>query len=127
MAAVDWSEAAPAPPAGALVERFSESEHVDLVAATRRFLSGRPDAFQQVVLYTTRPLNPVPGTLAFEINVKNDVLGIGLEAMDQSRAWGSAGTLESVVYMDSVDTYADADGFEFLAHEVGHRWLAGSM
>jgi hypothetical protein len=122
--AVDWSESAPAPSAGALVERFSESEHVDLVAATRRFLSGRADVFQQVVLYTTRPLNPVPGTLAFEINVRNDVLGIGVETMDHSRAWGSAGALESVVYMDSVDTYADADGFEFLAHEVGHRWLA---
>jgi hypothetical protein len=106
------------------VERFSESEHVDLVAATRRFLSGRPDVFQQVVVYTTRPLNPVPGTLAFEVNVRNDVLGIGLETMDHSRAWGSAGALESVVYMDSVDTYADTDGFEFLAHEVGHRWLA---
>ena len=124
VAAVDWSEAAPAPSAGALVERFSESEHVDLVAATRRFLSGWPDVFQQVVVYTTRPLNPVPGTLAFEINVRNDVLGIGLETMDHSRAWGSAGALESVVYMDSVDTYADTDGFEILAHEVGHRWLA---
>jgi hypothetical protein len=124
MAAVDWSEAAPAPAAAALVERFSESEHADLVAATRRFLAGRPDVFQQVVLYATRPLNPVPGTLAFEINVRNDVLGIGLEAMDHSRAWGSAGALESVVYMDSVDSYTDSDGFEILAHEVGHRWLA---
>lgn len=124
VAAVDWSEAVPARGAGALVERFSESERVDLVAATRRFLSGRPDVFQQVVVYATRPLNPVPSTLAFEINVRNDVLGIGLEAMDHSRAWGSAGALESVVYMDSVDTYADTDGFEILAHEVGHRWLA---
>jgi hypothetical protein len=26
--------------------------------------------------------------------------------------------------MDSADTYAEHDGFEFLAHEVGHRWLA---
>jgi hypothetical protein len=122
--ALDWSAVGPAPPPGALLERFSESEHLDLVAATRRFLSGRPDVFQQVILYTTRPLNPVPGTLAFEVNVKNDVQGIGLEAMDQSAAWGSAGALESVVYMDSADTYADVDGFEFLAHEVGHRWLA---
>lgn len=123
VAGVDWSDGAPST-AGAALERFSESEHVDLVAATRRFLAGRPDAFQQVVVYTTRPLNPVAGTLAFEINVKNDVQGIGLELMDHSRAWGSAGSLESIVYMDSVDTYADADGFEFLAHEVGHRWLA---
>jgi hypothetical protein len=26
--------------------------------------------------------------------------------------------------MDSIDTWGDVDGFEFLAHEVGHRWLA---
>jgi hypothetical protein len=107
-----------------MVERFSETEHADLVAVTRRFLEGRADVFQQVVVYTTRPLNPVPGTLAFQINIRNDVSGIGLEQMDHSRAWGSAGALESVVYMDSADTYAEHDGFEFLAHEVGHRWLA---
>jgi len=122
--AVDWSEAGARSRPGGMVERFSETEHADLVAVTRRFLANRPDVFQQVVIYTTRPLNPVPGTLAFEINVRNDVRGIGLEVMDHSRAWGSAGGLESVVYMDSADTYADADAFEFLAHEVGHRWLA---
>ena len=119
---MDWSNAAGAP--GGLVERFSESEHVDLVAITRRFLSGRPDVFQQVIVYTTRPLNPVAGTLAFEINIRNDVQGIGLEVMDHAREWGSEGALESVVYMDSADTYAETDAFEFLAHEVGHRWLA---
>ena len=123
LSAVDWS-APRAAAAGALVERFAATERIDLVAAVRRFLAARDDAFQQVVVYTTRPLNPVPGTLAFEINVRNDVSGIGLETMDHARDWGSAGTLESVVYMDSVDTYAGVDGFEFLAHEVGHRWLA---
>lgn len=122
--AVDWSEPDPGASAGGMAERFSETEHADLVAITRRFLAGRADVFHQVVVYTTRPMNPVPGTLAFEINVKNDVSGIGVELMDHSQAWGSAGTLESVVYMDSVDTYAANDAFEFLAHEVGHRWLA---
>lgn len=124
LTAVDWSQAAAGGAMGALVERFSETEHLDLVAASRRFLDGRTDVFQQLVVYTTRPLNPAPGTLAFEINVRNDVQGIGLEGMDHAREWGSAGALESVVYMDSVDTYADVDAFEILAHEVGHRWLA---
>jgi hypothetical protein len=66
----------------------------------------------------------VAGTLAFEINVKNPVRGIGLDESDDSAAWGSRGILESVVYMDSVDPYLDVDGFEILGHEVGHRWLA---
>ena len=123
VSAVDWS-APRATSAGALVERFAGTERLDLVAAVRRFLAGREDEFHQVVVYTTRPLNPVPGTLAFEINVRNDVDGLGLQIMDHARDWGSAGQLESVVYMDSVDTYQAVDGFEFLAHEVGHRWLA---
>jgi hypothetical protein len=122
-AAVDWS-APRAAAEGALVERFADTERLDLVAAVRRFLAGRDDVFQQVIVYTTRPLNPFPGTLAFEINVRNDVRGIGLDVFDHARDWGSAGTLESVVYMDSADTYATVDGFEFLGHEVGHRWLS---
>jgi hypothetical protein len=120
----DLSGGSPAGSAGALVERFSETEKVDLVSVLRRFYASHPDSFEQVVVYTTRPLNPAPGTLAFELNVKNAVTGIGLEVLDAASAWGSAGVLESVVYMDAIDPYLAFDGFEFLAHEVGHRWLA---
>ena len=116
---VDLSAAAPVGAAGALVERFSETEKVDLVSVLRRFYASHPDAYEQVVVYTTRPLNPAPGTLAFEVNIQNAVTGIGLEIVDSSAAWGSAGTLESVVYMDAIDPYVQSDGFEFLGHEVG--------
>lgn len=120
----DLSAGRPVGSAGALAERFSESEKADLVSVARRFLATHADAFEQLVVYTTRPLNPVPGTLAFEVNTRNEVRGIGLpDDLDQSAAWGSAGALASVVYMDSVDQYLDVDGFEILGHEVGHRWL----
>ncbi|HVR72046.1 MAG TPA: hypothetical protein VMT87_14475 [Vicinamibacteria bacterium] len=110
--------------AGALVERFSETERLDLVSATRRFYASHPDVFDQLVVYTTRALNPLGGSLAFEVNVRNDVAGIGLESFDRTAEWGSAGRLESVVFMDAVDNYHEVDGFEILAHEVGHRWLS---
>ncbi|HEV7500060.1 MAG TPA: hypothetical protein VGQ33_08665, partial [Vicinamibacteria bacterium] len=119
-----FSAGAPAGTAGALVERFSETEKVDLVSVLRRFYASHADRFEQVVVYTTRPLNPVPGTLAFELNIKNEVTGIGLGPIDTAAQWGSAGTLESVVYMDAIDPYLAHDGFEFLGHEAGHRWLA---
>jgi hypothetical protein len=122
--AVDLSAAHPSSISGAAVERFSESEKLDLASAVRRFYLGHPDLFEQVVVYTTRPLNPLGGSLAFEINVRNAVRGIGLDSRDDSAAWGSAGKLESVVFMDAIDTYAGVDGFEILGHEVGHRWLA---
>ena len=98
---------------------------MDLVSVTRRFLAVHPDVFEQIVIYTTRPLNPVAGTLAFEINTRNDVRGIGLDpSLDESAGWGSGGALASVVYMDAIDPYLEVDGFEILGHEVGHRWLA---
>lgn len=119
----DLSEGRPAGSRGALAERFSETEKLDLVGVTRRFFAGHPGAFDQVVVYTTRPLNPLGGSLAFEVNVKNDVQGIGLELLDDSRQWGSP-SLSSVVFMDTIDPYLEVDGFEILGHEVGHRWLA---
>ncbi len=123
--AVDLSAGPAGSGPGALVERFSETEKADLVSVSRRFLATHPDVFEQLVVYTTRPLNPLPGSLAFEVNTRNDVRGIGLpSALDESAAWGSAGVLASVAYMDSIDQYLEVDGFEILGHEVGHRWLA---
>lgn len=124
LTAADLSRGEPRGAAGALMERFSETDRLDLVSTVRRFLSSHPDQFEQVIVYTTRPLNPVPGSLAFEINIRNDVRGIGLELMDDGREWGSAARLESVVFMDTIDAYLEHDGFEILGHEVGHRWLS---
>jgi hypothetical protein len=122
--AVDLAAASPSSFSGAAAERFSETEKLDLASTVRRFYRTHPDLFEQLVVYTSRPLNPLAGTLAFEINVQNHVQGIGLDQVDDSAAWGSGGTLESVVFMDSVDPYLDVDGFEILGHEVAHRWLA---
>ena len=123
--AADLTDGRPAGASGALAERFSETERADLVSVGRRFLAGHPDIFEQLVVYTTRPLNPIPGTLAFQVNTRNDIRGIGVDPdLDESAAWGSRGTLSSLVYMDSIDPYLEVDAFEILGHEVGHRWLA---
>ena len=124
LTAVSFAAASPPSVSGAAAERFSETEKLDLASTVHRFYAGHPDLFEQLVVYTGRPLNPVPGTLAFEINVQNHVHGIGLGESDDSAAWGSGGKLESVVFMDDVDPYLDVDGFEILGHEVAHRWLA---
>jgi hypothetical protein len=123
LTAGDLSRGQPRGAVGALVERFSETDRLDLVSTVRRFLSTHADRFEQVIVYTTRPLNPVPGSLAFEINVRNDVRGIGQDVIDHGGEWGSPARLESVVFMDTIDAYLEHDGFEILGHEVGHRWL----
>jgi hypothetical protein len=124
LSAADLARGTPRAVAGALVERFSETDRLDLVSTVRRFLATHGDLFHQIVVYTARPLNPVAGSLAFEINVRNDVRGIGLDVLDRGQEYGSAARLESVVYMDTVDPYLEHDGFEILGHEVGHRWLS---
>jgi hypothetical protein len=123
LTAADLSQGLPHGARGALVERFSETDRLDLVSTVRRFLSSHPDQFDQVIVYTARTLNPVPGSLAFEINVRNDVRGIGQDMVDRGAEWGSAARLASVVFMDAIDPYLEHDGFEILGHEVGHRWL----
>ena len=122
--AADLAATEPRGSLGALAEQFSETEKVDLVSVARRFYLDHPDLFEQLVVYTTRPLNPAPGTLAFELNVKNEIQGIGLSVNDDASDYGSAGALRSLVYMDAIDPYLEVDGFEILGHEVGHRWLA---
>ena len=122
--AADLAAAEPHGSRGALVEQWSETEKVDLVSVTRRFYRDHPDLFEQLVVYTTRPLNPFPGTLAFQLNIKNEIGGIGLAANDDAADYGSGGGLRSLVYMDAIDPYLEVDGFEILGHEVGHRWLA---
>jgi large repetitive protein len=124
LTAVSLAAASPPSFSGAAAERFSETEKLDLASTVRRFYAAHFDLFEQVVVYTGRPLNPVAGTLAFEINVQNRIQGIGLDAIDDAAAWGSGGRLESVVFMDDVDPYLDVDGFEILGHEIAHRWLA---
>jgi hypothetical protein len=112
--AADLGEATPSGSRGALAEQFSETEKVDLVAVARRFYLGHPDLFEQLVVYTARPLNPFPDTLAFELNVKNEILGIGLQVNDDASDYGSEGALRSLVYMDAIDPYLEVDGFEIL-------------
>ena len=123
LTAADLSQGLPLGSRGALVERFSETDRLDLVSAVRRFLSTHADLFDQVIVYTARSLNPVPGSLAFEINVRNEVRGIGQDMVDRGLEWGSPARLASVVFMDAIDPYLEHDGFEILGHEVGHRWL----
>ena len=88
-------------------------------------VDARPDLFEQLVVYTTRPLNPVPGSLAFEVNVRNDVRGHRPRAARPTRANGAAPAAwrASSSWTPSTPT-SSVDGFEILGHEVGHRWLA---
>jgi hypothetical protein len=120
---------------GAIAESFRAESTIDLVAVARRFYQEFPDEFWQLVVFTNERLVP-RGTFAYEQTVRNADTGIGFGAFDVAAAYGSSGSLESVVLMDNIGKYPDDLGARFLgedsalavlAHETGHRWLAQAL
>ena len=121
-----------AAPATALGERFSQDTAIDLAAVARKFYQTHPDNYDQLVTWTdTRVVTG--NTFAFETTVANEVRGIGTNIFDQSRDFGSAGRLRSLVMMDALTKYPASPTQRFLGEdstisllgqESGHRWLA---
>jgi len=116
---------------GAIGERFAGSTTLDNVAVSQKFYASHPDSYDQILLWTDQPL--IRDAFAFEINVANEVRGIGQDIFDLSNAFGSAGRLRSLVVMDALLKYPDDPTQKFLGEnntlsvlgqEVGHRWLA---
>lgn len=106
---------------------------VNEVALLNRFYSQFPDEFFQLVFFTN--FTQTMGGFANELNIKNDVSGIGLGIFDGSAQYGSAGVLESRCNMNNIDVWPSPDpaarqlgkGNNFLTimgQEAGHRWGA---
>jgi hypothetical protein len=120
---------------GALVEKFQQTRLIDNLALTRRFYQSFADRYDSIVVWTDFN-SDLDGAFAFEITTQNDVMGIGDELFNDAPLWGSAGELESYVFMGNVNRYpsspeariSGAGGrpttLGLLAHEFGHRWLA---
>ncbi len=106
---------------------------VDEVALFERFYSQFPDQFFQLVFFSN--FTQTMAGFANELNIKNDVTGIGLNTFDGSNGYGSNGVLESRCNMNSIDAWPSNDptaralgkGNSFLTimgQEAGHRWGA---
>ena len=118
--------------AGAVGERFAAEASLDLVAASRRFYTGFPDNYDQLLFWSDARVIE-SGTFAFETTIQNGITGIGQEVVSFADAYGSGGRLSSLVVMDDLGKYpADpnqrANGenttLALVAHETGHRWGA---
>ncbi len=106
---------------------------VNEVALFRRFYQQFPDEFFQLVFFTNF-LQTMSG-FANEVNIQNDVTGLGLDIFDASLQYGSNGVLESRCNMNRLAAWIWADparrwfsgGNSFLTimgQESGHRWGA---
>ncbi len=132
---LDLSGAAGGEGAGALVESFTDREGLDTPAVAAKFLATHPDDYTYLVVFASQTLL-TGNTFAYEQTVQNAVSGIGIRPFDFSADFGSAGRLESFVFMDAIGKYPEDlteplvgtdTSLAVLAHETGHRWLADAV
>jgi hypothetical protein len=127
---------------GPQAEIFSRSTQVSNTALAQRFYQTHPDRFDQLVVFTNFPYD-LGNAFAYELNVKNEIQGIGLEQeisgqppsafFDYSSFFGSGGQLQSYLSMNQLAAFPNDPGQIFfgtnstlsiLGQEAGHRWLA---
>jgi uncharacterized protein (TIGR03437 family) len=124
---------------GAIAEVFSATQEFSTAAVVRRFYATHEDAYDFLVIFSNFSFN-LGLAFAFELNIQNDVTGIGSfgvlsDTFDYSREYGSRGRLQSVLQMADMSRYPDdpratlffVSGdttLSILGQEAGHRWLA---
>jgi len=119
---------------GAVAEVFTSTTTLDLVAVAQRFYQTHEDAYQISFVFTNFDFS-LGGAFAFEINIANQVTGIGPVStpptFDFSSEFGST-RLESMLNMGRLSRYPADPSQVFLGanstlsvmgQEAGHRFL----
>ena len=139
--AVDFSQGAATATPGALAEIFTDERDIDPVAVTQKFYRNHGDNYDFIVLFNDLRLPAGPGAFAFELNVRNDVEGIGSlqpdgnPVFDFGEPFGSPLRLQSFLNMGPLSNFPDdpETTISILGHnntlsvfgqESGHRFLA---
>ena len=102
----------------------------------RELIDTHGDFYDFIVVFTNFEFDR-GGAAGFYTNVRNDVAGINLPLVDNGDSFGSPARLQGFIDMGPVSQYRSApfslesadpnfrSTLGILAHEVGHRWLAG--
>lgn len=118
--------------AGPQAERFARTTELDLPAVAAKFYQTHGDDYAQLVMFTNFPFD-LEGAFAFELNIKNEIRGIGLDQFDFAPDFSSNGRLESFLAMNQLAEFPDNPDTVFfgtnstiniIGQEAGHRWLA---
>jgi hypothetical protein len=113
-------------------ERFARTTELDLPALAAKFYQTHGDEYDQLVMFTNFAFD-LEGAFAFELNIKNEIRGIGLEQFDFASDFGSNGRLQSFLAMNQLTEFPDDPDTVFfgtnstiniIGQEAGHRWLA---
>ncbi len=135
--AVNFSDGLPvASAAGTVVEVFSDRFEVSESAVARKFFENHPDDYDHLNIFLDFDYDLGGNAYAYEINVKNEIRGIGQPIEDYSAEYGSSGRLRSLLNMGTLTgpgRYPEDPNQVFLGtnstlgimgQESGHRWLA---
>jgi len=117
---------------GPKAERFARTTELDLPALAAKFYQTHGDEYDQLVMFSNFPFD-LEGAFAFELNIKNEIRGIGLDQFDFASEFGSNGRLQSFLAMNQLTEFPDDPDTVFfgtnstvniLGQEAGHRWLS---
>jgi hypothetical protein len=109
---------------------------LDPAALSRRFLELHDDEYDYVNTFMASNITNLtlgPGAFAYELNVRNEVQGLGLSIYDFSSDFGSNGVLKSFLNMNRLAAYPGNPNTTFLGtnstldvlgQEAGHRFAA---
>ncbi len=138
--AVDLLRGVAEPASATLAEIFSSTRTLDTVAVGQRFYQNHDDAYDFLVVFNDIGLQPGDGAFAFELNVRNEALGIGnllttQAVFDFGASYGSMRRLQSFMNMGPLTSYpsdpevriplvGENNTLSVLTHEAGHRFLS---
>ena len=121
---------------GTIAETFASQMVVSETAIGRKFFQTHPDSFDHVNVFLGFDYDLGGNAYAYELNVKNEVLGIALNVVDYSLDYGSNHRLRSFLNMgtlsgpgrypsDPNQVYMGTNStLGIMGQESGHRWLA---
>ena len=122
---------------GAVAERFTRREEVDVVRAAQKFYEEHDDAYDYLAFFNNLGISADLGTVAYEITVRSRREGIGDEPVDHGATFGSRRRLQAVMNLGPLSQYPDDPHARLpqrftsgdttltvLGHEAGHLFLA---
>ena len=107
--------------AGAIFEQFSPgaAETFDTIQMAQEFYRTHEDKYDYLVMFTDSAI--FGGGTAFHLAVQNQTLGLGRATSNNSALFGSAGELESFVWMNNINLWAGADADRYTNPPI-HRF-----
>lgn len=122
---------------GAVADRFSGLDSVDVAAAAQKFYATHEDAYDYLVFFNAVGVAAGDGAVAFEVTVRNQRTGYGDSPVEAGEEFGSSRRLQAVMNMGPLYQYPEDPngrvaargttgdtGLSVLGHEAGHLFLA---